>query len=79
MSVAAIGMMDWSNLGQVITLPVALITMFLAGTYLGTYIFSLSKTIANKKISAVSLLPVLHIIVFSIFVLLWLWLNSIFQ
>ncbi|MCL1820584.1 MAG: hypothetical protein FWG36_08030 [Oscillospiraceae bacterium] len=66
-SVANIGAMK----GSVLIRGIALITMLLAGTYTGTYIFSLVKTLKKKEISMVSLLPLLHIALFLIFMYLW--------
>ncbi|MEH7098469.1 hypothetical protein [Neobacillus vireti] len=79
MSVADAGMMDVSRFSDFIEGIVALITMLIAGTYLGTYIISLNKTLKNKKISLISFLPILHIILFIIFCAIWSWLNAIYK
>lgn len=73
------GMTDRSVFGEYIQGIVAVITMLLAGTYLVTYIFSLVKTLKNKKLSVKSFLPMLHIIVFWIFFVLWIWLEKIYK
>lgn len=78
-SVANIGMTNWSEFSQCIQGLVALITMLLAGTYLVTYIISLGATLKNKKISLISFLPMLHIVLFSIFFAVWMWLNAIYK
>ena len=51
---------------------VATISMILAGTYSLTYLFSAIKTFANKRISFVSLLPIIHIVVTVVFMILWI-------
>lgn len=78
-SVANISMMNWSDFSQSIQGLVALITMLLAGTYLVTYIISLCATLKIKKISLISFIPMLHIILFSIFFVVWTWLNAIYK
>lgn len=78
-SVADIGMMNLSKVSDYIQLLVGLITMLIAGTYLGTYIISLNKTLKNKKISLISFLPMLHIILFIIFIAMWSELNAIYK
>ena len=51
---------------------VAAISMILAGTYSLTYLFSAIKTFANKRISFVSVLPIIHIVVTVVFMILWI-------
>ena len=51
---------------------VAAISMILAGTYSLTYLFSAIWTFANKRISSVSFLPVVHIAVTAVFMVLWI-------
>ncbi len=51
---------------------VAAISMILAGTYSLTYLFSATKTFANKRISFVSFLPIIHIVVTVVFMILWI-------
>jgi len=77
-SVANIGMTDWSSFSESIQGLVALITMLLAGTYLVTFIISLVITLKAKKISLLSFLPLMHIILFGIFLGVWSWLNGIY-
>lgn len=78
-SVANIGMINWSVFSQFIQGLVSVITMLLAGTYLVTYIISLSVTLKNKNISLISFLPLLHIVLFSIFFAFWMWLGAIYE
>lgn len=75
-SVANIGMVEWSKLRESLQALIALVTMLLAGTYLFTYIISLGKTLKNKKISWVSFLPVVHIALFSLSLGLWKWIDG---
>ena len=51
---------------------VATTSMILAGTYSLTYLFSAIKTFANKRISFVSFLPIIHIVVTAVFMILWI-------
>ena len=51
---------------------VATIFMILAGTYSLTYIFSAAKTFSKKRISLISFLPIVHIIVTVVFMVLWI-------
>ena len=51
---------------------VATIFMILAGTYSLTYIFSAVKTFSKKRISLISFLPIVHIIVTVVFMALWI-------
>ena len=51
---------------------VATIFMILAGTYSLTYIFSAAKTFSKKRISLISFLPIVHIIVAVVFMVLWI-------
>ena len=51
---------------------VATIFMILAGTYTLTYIFSAVKTFSKKRISLISFLPIVHIIVTVVFMVLWI-------
>lgn len=68
-SLANIGVMIEQSLFVAI---VATISMILAGTYSLTYLFSAIKTFANKRISLVSLLPIVHIAVTAVFMVLWI-------
>ena len=67
-SLANIGVMVEQSLFVAV---VATIFMILAGTYSLTYLFSAIKTFANKRISFVSVLPVVHIAVTAVFMVLW--------
>lgn len=49
----------------------ATLAMFFAGTYSVTYIFALIKTINSKRITFISFLPVLHILLFVLFFNMW--------
>ena len=51
---------------------VATIFMILAGTYSLTYIFSAVKTFSKKRISLISFLPIVHMIVTVVFMALWI-------
>ena len=51
---------------------VAAIFMILAGTYSLTYLFSAIKTFTKKRISFISLLPIVHIVVTVVFMVLWI-------
>ena len=51
---------------------VATISMMLAGTYSLTYLFSAIKTFTKKRISFISFLPTLHIVVTVVFMVLWI-------
>ena len=72
MSLANIGMTDWSAPGQLILGLVALVTMLLAGTYVVSYVISLSITLKNKRISRMSLLPVAHLLTLGVFLMAWM-------
>ena len=66
-----------ANIGVVIeqslfVAVVAAISMMLAGTYSLTYLFSARKTIADKRLSFISFLPVIHMIVTAAFMALWM-------
>ena len=77
-SVANMGMTNWSEFSEFIQGVIALVTMFLAGTYLISYIISLRITLKNKKISLISFLPILNVILFVISSAIWMWLNAIY-
>jgi hypothetical protein len=62
MSVAAIGMTDWSEPGIWLQVIVSLLFYIMAGTYLISYIVGLYLTLKNKAISFVSYLPLIHIV-----------------
>lgn len=66
-SVANMSMINWSILSECLQGIVAVIAMLLAGTYLVSYIISLCATWKNKKITIISFLPLFHIVLFSIF------------
>ena len=68
-SLANIGVMVEQSLFVAV---VATIFMILAGTYSLTYLFSAIRTFANKRISSVSFLPVVHIAVTAVFMVLWI-------
>ena len=51
---------------------VATIFMILAGTYSLTYLFSAIKTFSKKRISFISFLPIVHIVVTVVFMVLWI-------
>ena len=68
-SLANIGVMIEQSLFVTI---VSTISMMLAGTYSLTYLFSAIKTFANKRLSFISFLPAIHIIVTVAFMTLWI-------
>ncbi len=68
-SLANIGVMVEQSLFVAV---VAAIFMILAGTYSLTYLFSAIRTFANKRISFVSFLPIVHIAVTAVFMVLWI-------
>ncbi len=68
-SLANIGVMIEQSLFVAV---VATISMILAGTYSLTYLFSAVKTFAKKRISFISFLPIIHIIVTVVFMVLWI-------
>ena len=78
MAIAAIGMEDWASGSAWIQAIVAGIAMLVAGTYLVSYIISLIKTLKNKKLSKVSLLPLLHIIITILLLAVWFGLNKVY-
>ena len=51
---------------------VAAIFMILAGTYSLTYLFSAIYTFSKKRISFISFLPIVHIVVTVVFMVLWI-------
>ena len=75
-SIVSLSETDLSQTKVVVQSAVALITMLIGFMYIGTYIFSLIKTINNKKVSLISWLPVLHCVVALIAVMVWGWVNQ---
>lgn len=57
----------------------ATMAMLLAGTYTITYAISLKRTIDCKKIAFVSFLPLLHILLFAVFLKLWVVTEQIYM
>lgn len=57
---------------------VAFLSMILAGTYSITYFFSTINTFRHKKLSIISFLPIFHILITSIFFILWISLEKIY-
>ena len=70
---------DWSQMEVVIQSVVALITMLIGVLYIGTYSFSLIKTLDNKKLSFVSWLPILHGVIALISLVLWNYVNQLYK
>lgn len=62
MAVSAFGSVDWLTFKEGIIAILSFVFYFLAGTYLITYLFALSKSSKNKDLSTISLLPLLHIV-----------------
>ncbi len=75
MSVAAIDMANWSNIGDWLQDVAALITMLLAGTYPISYAYSFKRRVHSRM----WFYPISHIGLFIISMFLWNWLNDIFQ
>ena len=78
MAIAAIGMEDWTKASAWIQGIFAFSAMLVVSLYLVSYIVSLSGTIGKKRLSKISLLPLIHIIAAIILVSVWFWLESIF-
>lgn len=53
-SIVSLTETDWTQIKVFIQSIVALITMLIGVSYLGTYTFSLIKTVNNKKVSLIS-------------------------
>ena len=68
-SIANIGVMIEQSL---LVTVVAVIFMILAGTYSLTYLFSAVMTFSKKRISFISFLPIVHIIITVVFMVLWI-------
>ena len=71
MAIAAIGNARWSEIGALIVGIVATLAMLLAGTYLISYIYSLIGTLKQKKLTKISLLPLLHIVITITLLTVW--------
>ena len=56
----------------------AVLSMLLAGTYSITYIASTINTFHKKKLSIMSFLPIVHIIITLIFFAMWISLEKIY-
>ncbi len=78
-SIANFFQTDWSQTEVFVQAIIALITMLIGVSYIGTYFFSLIKTISNKGISFISCLPILHGIVAVIALILWFLIASLFK
>lgn len=78
-SIASMSEMDFNQTGIVIQTAVALTTMIIGVLYIGTYIFSLLKTLKNQKLSFVSWLPILHGIVALFALVLWNYINQLYK
>ena len=74
-SLANIGML--SNQSFLLTIA-AVFSMFLAGTYSITYIASTINTFHKKKLSIISFLPIVHIIITLVFFTMWISLEKIY-
>ena len=74
-SLANIGMLsDQSFLLAIATV----LSMLLAGTYSITYIASTINTFHKKKLSLISFLPIVHIIITLVFFIIWISLEMIY-
>ena len=56
----------------------AVFSMLLAGTYSITYIASTINTFLKKKLSLISFLPIVHIIIMLVFFTIWISLEKIY-
>ena len=74
-SLANIGMLSDQSFLLAFT---AVFSMLLAGTYSITYIVSIINTFHKKKISIISFLPIVHIIVTLMFFAMWISLEKIY-
>ena len=74
-SLANIGML--SNQSFLLAIA-AVFSMFLAGTYSITYIASTINTFHKKKLSIISFLPIVHIIITLVFFTMWISLEKIY-
>ena len=70
---------DWSQTGATVQSIIALTTMIIGVAYMATYIFSLIKTIVDKKISFVSWLPLLHSLIALIALVIWNYVNQLYK
>ncbi len=77
-SIVSLTETDWTQIKVVIQSIVALVTMLIGVLYIGTYVFSLIRTINNKKISFISWLPILHVVVAIIAIMVWGGINQSF-
>lgn len=77
-SIVSLTETDWAQTKVVIQSIVALITMLIGFLYIGTYIFSLMRTINNKRISFISWVPILHIVIAIIAIMVWGGVNQSF-
>ena len=71
--------MDWTQIEIIIQTLVALIATLIGVSYIGTYIFSLIKTIDNKRVSFISFLPILHGAVALISLVIWNYVNQLYK
>ncbi len=71
--------MDWTQIEIIIQTFVALIATLIGVSYIGTYIFSLIKTLDNKKVSFISWLPILHGVVALISLVIWNYVNQLYK
>lgn len=78
-SVSDMGMIKRTEFIEYIQMIMALTTMLLAGTYLITYMISLRFTLKNKKISHITFLPMVHIVLFSILFYVSSWVSTIYK
>ena len=74
-SLANIGMLSDQSFLLVFA---AVLSMFLAGTYSVTYIASTINTFRKKKLSIISFLPIVHIIITLVFFTIWISLEKIY-
>ena len=71
MSLAAIGMIDWTSPLEIMRAIIAFSAMILAGSYLVPYIWALGVSLSEKKISKKSFVPLFYIVITLIMFLIW--------
>ena len=70
---------DWSQTGKTIQFVAAFLATLTGFLYIGTYVFSLVKTLINKKMSFISWLPTLHGVVALTLLVVWDYVNQIYK
>ena len=71
--------MDWTQIEVIVQTLVALVATLIGVLYIGTYIFSLVKTLERKRVSFISWLPILHGVITLLLLLIWNYVNELFK